>query len=43
MAIGEPVSCALWTSFSGISIEKLLDELIKVILKFSLDEYQPNI
>ncbi|CAF3080221.1 unnamed protein product, partial [Rotaria sp. Silwood2] len=29
MAIGETVVGTLWTSFDGISIEKLLDELLK--------------
>jgi hypothetical protein len=30
MAIGETVVGTLWTSFAGICIEKLLDELLKV-------------
>ena len=30
MAIGETVVGTLWTSFAGVCIEKLLDELLKV-------------
>ena len=30
MAVGETVVGTLWTSFAGICIEKLLDELLKV-------------
>ncbi len=32
MAIGETVVGTLWTSFAGVCIEKLLDELLKVCL-----------
>jgi hypothetical protein len=32
MAVGETVVGTLWTSFAGICIEKLLDELLKVCL-----------
>jgi len=35
MAVGETVVGTLWTSFAGICIEKLLDELLKVYLNFS--------
>ncbi len=34
MAIGETVVGTLWTSFAGICIEKLLDELLKVYWKY---------
>ena len=30
MAIGDTIVGTLWTSFAGICIEKLLDELLKV-------------
>ena len=33
MAIGETIVGTLWTSFAGICIEKLLDELLKVLGK----------
>jgi hypothetical protein len=33
MAIGETIVGTLWTSFAGICIEKLLDELLKVNFK----------
>ncbi len=37
MAIGETIVGTLWTSFAGICIEKLLDELLKVYFhRFSL-------
>jgi hypothetical protein len=32
MAVGETVVGTLWTSFAGVCIEKLLDELLKVYL-----------
>ena len=35
MAVGETVVGTLWTSFAGICIEKLLDELLKVISHLS--------
>jgi hypothetical protein len=33
MAIGETIVGTLWSSFAGICIEKLLDELLKVIFQ----------
>jgi hypothetical protein len=30
MAVGEKVVGTLWTSFAGVCIEKLVDELLKV-------------
>ena len=43
MAIGETVVGTLWTSFAGVCIEKLLDELLKVglhSLSFSLSFFE---
>jgi len=37
MAIGETVVGTLWTSFAGVCIEKLLDELLKVEINEILD------
>ncbi len=41
MAIGETIVGTLWTSFAGICIEKLLDELLKVNFKnfFSIKNF----
>ncbi len=43
MAVGETVVGTLWTSFAGICIEKLLDELLKVcshcFISFEKDEF----
>lgn len=36
MAVGDTIVGTLWVSFAGICIEKLLDELLKVVFKLSL-------
>ena len=43
MAVGETVVGTLWTSFAGVCIEKLLDELLKVDLYTFVFRKKPHI
>ena len=40
MAVGETVVGTLWTTFAGICIEKLLDELLKVLFIYFMFNLQ---